>query len=121
MVMWFLAKSPLRPYMGKDFNSHGLSNDGNWCYQNYERNQSITPIVIIDSSSKHMQKLTDEAQVISKDDFVDYVINNPEEDRWIHYMSHELIGLSMEELEEHYFKQDPELREVFEDLLKDNN
>ena len=79
MVMWFLAKSPLRPYMGKDFNSHGLSNDGNWCYQNYERNQSITPIVIIDSSSKHMQKLTDEAQVISKDDFVDYVINNPEE------------------------------------------
>ena len=34
-------------------------------------------------------------------------------------MSHELIGLSKEELEEHYFKQDPELREVFEDLYKD--
>ena len=34
-------------------------------------------------------------------------------------MSHELIGLSMEELEEHYFKQDPELREVFEDLYKE--
>jgi hypothetical protein len=66
-------------YMGKDFNSHGLSNDGNWCYQNYERNQSITPIMIIDSSSKHMQKLTDEAQVISKDDFADYVINHPDE------------------------------------------
>ena len=66
-------------YMGKDFNSHGLSNDGNWCYQNYERNQSITSIMIIDSSSKHMQKLTDEAQVISKDDFADYVINHPDE------------------------------------------
>jgi hypothetical protein len=26
-----------------------------------------------------MQKLTDEAQVISKDDFADYVINHPEE------------------------------------------
>ena len=66
-------------YMGKDFNSHGLSNDGNWCYQNYERNQAITPIMIIDSSSKHMQKLTDEAHIISKDDFADYVINHPEE------------------------------------------
>ena len=46
-----------------------------------------------------------------------FVINNPEEDRWIHYMSHELVGLSQEELEEYYFKQDPELREVFADLL----
>ncbi|MBE6351280.1 MAG: phosphoribosyltransferase, partial [Spirochaetaceae bacterium] len=47
-----------------------------------------------------------------------FVINNPEEDRWIHYMSHELVGLSQEELEEYYFKQDPELREVFADLYK---
>jgi len=42
-----------------------------------------------------------------------FEITKPEEDRWIHYMSHELIGLSKEELEEHYFKEDPELREVF--------
>lgn len=27
----------------------------------------------------YMQKLTDEAQVISKDDFADYVINHPDE------------------------------------------
>ena len=47
-----------------------------------------------------------------------FVINSPEEDRWIHYMSHELIGLSAEELEEYYYKEDPELREVFEDLFK---
>ena len=33
-----------------------------------------------------------------------------DEDSWIHYMSHELVGLSMEEAEEHYCKQDPELR-----------
>ena len=31
-------------------------------------------------------------------------------------MSHELIGLSQQELEEHYFKEDPELREVFQAL-----
>lgn len=47
-----------------------------------------------------------------------FVITKPEEDRWIHYMSHELIGLSDEELEEYYYKQDPELREVLNDLFK---
>lgn len=47
-----------------------------------------------------------------------FTITKPEEDRWIHYMSHELIGLSDEELEEYYYKEDPELREVFEDLKK---
>ena len=46
-----------------------------------------------------------------------FSITKPEDDLWIHYMSHELIGLSAEELEEHYFKDDPELREVFESLL----
>lgn len=65
-------------YMGKDFNSHGLSNDGNWCFQNYENNHSITPITIIDSACRHMQKLTDSARIISKDNFVEYVINHPE-------------------------------------------
>ena len=46
-----------------------------------------------------------------------FSITKPEDDLWIHYMSHELIGLSAEELEKHYFKDDPELREVFESLL----
>lgn len=44
-------------------------------------------------------------------------ITKPEEDRWIHYMSHELVGLSKQELEEHYFKDDPELRPILEPLL----
>jgi hypoxanthine phosphoribosyltransferase len=35
-----------------------------------------------------------------------------DEDRWIHYMSHELVGLSGEELETYYFSRDPELRDV---------
>ncbi|MCQ2594256.1 MAG: phosphoribosyltransferase [Treponemataceae bacterium] len=47
-----------------------------------------------------------------------FEINKPEEDRWIHYMSHELVGLSSEELEEHYYKADPALRDVLEPLLK---
>jgi len=32
-----------------------------------------------------------------------------DEERWIHYMSHELMGLSQAEIEEHYLQQDPEL------------
>lgn len=41
-----------------------------------------------------------------------HVIPSPEEDIWIHYSSHELVGLSREELEEHYFVEDPSLREA---------
>ncbi|MDR0589759.1 MAG: phosphoribosyltransferase [Spirochaetaceae bacterium] len=37
-----------------------------------------------------------------------------DEDRWIHYMSHELMGLSREELEEHYYAPDPQLRNVLD-------
>ncbi|GHV61293.1 phosphoribosyltransferase [Spirochaetia bacterium] len=35
-----------------------------------------------------------------------------DEDRWIHYMSHELVGLGESELEAYYYTADPELREV---------
>jgi hypoxanthine phosphoribosyltransferase len=41
-----------------------------------------------------------------------------DEDRWIHYMSHELVGLSPEELEEYYYKRDGELRDVLSVLEK---
>ena len=43
-----------------------------------------------------------------------------DEDHWIHYMSHELVGLSPEELEQYYYSQDPELRQVL-DLLHRGN
>lgn len=39
-------------------------------------------------------------------------INSENDDRWIHYMSHELVGLRPEELEKHYYSQDPELKEI---------
>jgi hypoxanthine phosphoribosyltransferase len=41
-----------------------------------------------------------------------------DDDIWIHYMSHELVGLSQEELEKHYYAHDPELREVLAVLNK---
>lgn len=43
-----------------------------------------------------------------------HTITKDEENFWIHYMSHELIGLTETELEEHYFSKDPELRKVLE-------
>jgi len=46
-------------------------------------------------------------------------IGKDEDSVWIHYMSHELIGLSPEELEEHYYKEDPSLREVLQIIHKE--
>ena len=42
-----------------------------------------------------------------------------DEDLWIHYSSHELIGLDPQELEEHYYRADPGLREVFQVMHKE--
>ena len=36
---------------------------------------------------------------------------------WIHYMSHELVGLSQEEIEEYYYKQDPDLRTAMQAII----
>lgn len=47
-------------------------------------------------------------------------ITKPDEDRWIHYMSHELVGLTNEELEQHYYSVDPELRDILGPILGDS-
>lgn len=47
-----------------------------------------------------------------------HVINSPEEDIWIHYMSHELVGLKSKELENNYYNEDSELREALDILEK---
>jgi len=41
-------------------------------------------------------------------------VPSPEEEVWIHYMSHELVGLSGPEIERYYLSEDAELKEVFE-------
>ena len=40
------------------------------------------------------------------------------ESTWIHYMSHELVGLSEAEAEENYYKRDPSLREALSIIVK---
>jgi hypoxanthine phosphoribosyltransferase len=39
-------------------------------------------------------------------------LSEKDEDMWVHYLSHELVGLTPEELESQYYVQDPELRQV---------
>jgi hypoxanthine phosphoribosyltransferase len=37
-----------------------------------------------------------------------------DEEYWVHYMSHELVGLSQAEIQENYYKQDPDLIKVMQ-------
>jgi hypoxanthine phosphoribosyltransferase len=39
-------------------------------------------------------------------------LNAPEDDFWIHYLSHELVGLTDEEKRKYYFRDDPELADA---------
>ncbi|MCX7025832.1 MAG: phosphoribosyltransferase [Spirochaetes bacterium] len=39
-------------------------------------------------------------------------IHDPNDNPWIHYMSHELVGLTEEELRTRYYADDPELQSV---------
>jgi uncharacterized protein len=39
-------------------------------------------------------------------------IKTPADEKWIHYMSHELVGLTDDELRTHYYPEDPELQQI---------
>jgi uncharacterized protein len=45
-----------------------------------------------------------------------HVITSPDQDVWIHYLSHELIGLTDEEKRTYYLSRDPGLAEAFSAL-----
>jgi len=47
-----------------------------------------------------------------------HVISKPQDNYWIHYLSHELEGLTEEEIEEYYLSASPELAAVF-DLIRE--
>jgi len=47
-----------------------------------------------------------------------HLIERVEDEIWVHYMSHELVGLSEEELDTYYYPEDPELRDIFRFLRK---
>ncbi len=43
-------------------------------------------------------------------------IERPDQDTWIHYLSHELVGLQDKEIEEQYLRENPDLEKVFREL-----
>ncbi len=45
-----------------------------------------------------------------------HVVERPEEDTWIHYLSHELVGLTAAEVDENY--RDPEAAQAIRDILR---
>lgn len=45
-------------------------------------------------------------------------IESPDQNPWINYNSHELVGLTQTELEENYYKPYPELREILDPIFK---
>ncbi len=47
-----------------------------------------------------------------------HVITDPADNPWIHYMSHELVGLTEQELRERYYDADPELANVLSIITK---
>ncbi len=46
-----------------------------------------------------------------------HVIESPDRDNWIHYLSHELVGLSCEEIEKNY-GSDPEVVRILKDVMR---
>lgn len=44
-----------------------------------------------------------------------HIINSEDDNFWIHYLSHELIGLQDREFEDYYYNKSPRLRRVFDD------
>lgn len=47
-----------------------------------------------------------------------FEIESPDQNPWINYNSHELVGLTQTELEENYYKPYPELREILDPIFK---
>lgn len=47
-----------------------------------------------------------------------FEIESPDQNPWINYNSHELVGLTQTELEENYYKPYPELRGILDPIFK---
>jgi phosphoribosyl transferase domain protein len=75
-------------------------------------NRENIKVAVHDYKSRHNKN--EKLQVIPDWWCRKHDIYSEKDDIWIHYMSHELVGLTEEELEEHYFKNNPLLRKVFE-------
>lgn len=65
-------------YQWGDFDKYGTSNDKCWSIINYAKNKSTNKLRIIDKHYKNLEKKSDDAKMISKDEFAQYVIEHPD-------------------------------------------
>ena len=65
-------------YQGKDFDKYGTSLDKNLFYSGFSH-RNILPYQIVDAGCKHIEKISDEKALCSKNDFAEYVLTHPNE------------------------------------------
>lgn len=65
-------------YLGRDFSSFGMSTDQKYFFAGYAKNKNIWPCSIIDAANKHISPLCGTSTIASKDDFANYVSQNPQ-------------------------------------------
>lgn len=49
-----------------------------------------------------------------------FTLPNRQDDNWLHYLTHELAGLTIEEREKYYYSEDTELKKILEPLFLDD-
>ena len=75
-------------------------------------------IKVVVHDYKHYRYLTEQLPIHPDYFCRKLIIESPEQNNWIHYMSHELVGLTKEELEKNYYSHDPELKVVLGPFLE---
>lgn len=65
-------------YLWHDFDKYGTSYDKCWSIKNYTKNNNSNPLRIIDKNDRNLEQKSDDAKIISKDEFSNYVIAHPE-------------------------------------------
>jgi uncharacterized protein len=67
---------------------------------------------------KDLQYLEEEPLVVPDFFCRKIAIATPEDDVWIHYNSHEMVGLSSQEIRDNYEKEDPEVGRILRRILQ---
>lgn len=65
-------------YLWHDFDKYGTSYDKCWSIKNYTKNNNSNPLRIIDKNDRNLEQKSDDAKIISKNEFANYVIAHPE-------------------------------------------
>lgn len=65
-------------YQWGDFDKFGTSYDGCWSIKDYAKNTNNNALRIVDKNLRGLERKSDAAQIISKDEFANYVAEHPD-------------------------------------------